>query len=165
MKKQLKRRVIAVAIAMVAVIAVSGVAYAWWSSGGSGDGSAQAGTVTSVIVNQTGTINTLYPGGPAQPIGGTLTNPNPGKVFITSVSATIISVSMLAGHGGTVDCTAADFLLVGTVVVGAEIPNGVTNWGHAATPPVDTMTIQLQNLTHDQDACKGATVNLLISAS
>ena len=37
------RKVISVAIALVAVIAVSGVAYAFWTSSGNGSGSAGAG--------------------------------------------------------------------------------------------------------------------------
>ena len=161
-----KRRLIPVALAIVVLVVGSGVAYAYWTSTGSGDGTAKAAaSVDSLTVTPT-PITNLYPGQDPQPIGGTLGNTNPGPVFVASVSATIDSVDMASGHSLTPDCTKDDFLLSGTATVGADVPGaGSLGWGHAATTPVDTMTIRLQNLGHNQDACKGATVNLKFTIS
>ncbi len=159
-----KRRLVPVALAIVVLVVGSGVAYAFWTAGGTGDGTAKAGTVSSLTVTQTGTVTGLYPGGPALPIGGTLNNPNAGAVFVTSVSATITSVILADGTTGVATtCSAADFTLAPTATVGVEISSGVTSWGHAADPFVDTMSIKLLDTGRNQDACKNATVNLLFT--
>jgi hypothetical protein len=152
-----KRRLIPVAIGLVAVVALSGAAYAFWTSGGTGNGSADVSTTTSVTVNLTSTIDDMYPGDSAQTLSGDFTNPNPGPVFITSVTVSISSVTL--GGLPAPACSAADFTLTGAVMaVGAEIPNGTGgSWGGA--------TIQFNDTASNQDGCKGATVNFAFVAA
>src|SRR5450759_1033138 len=71
MQKHLsKKRVVLAAIVTVALALASGVAYAYWTSGGSGAGSAAAGTTSGITVNQTNSVSGLYPGGPAVALSG-----------------------------------------------------------------------------------------------
>jgi hypothetical protein len=149
-----KRKILPVAIALVAVIAVSGVAYAYWTAGGTGPGSATAGDVSTLTVNQTNTITGLYPGGPAQTLTGDFTNPNTYSVFAGHVTATVGSVT---GNPGT--CPLTDFVVGGTANVSALIPAGANKGAWTG------LTIQLSETGVNQDGCKNATVHLTYSVT
>lgn len=155
MKLQFKRRrLIPVAIAMAAVIAVSGVAYAFWTATGSGAGTVQAGTPSTLTVNQTSTITGLYPGGPAQALSGNFDNPNAYSVYVTSVTA---SVSSISGNPGT--CATTNFVVAGTSNVPGLVPAGTGQGAWSG------LTVQLVETGSNQDGCKGATVHLAYLAS
>ena len=157
-----KRKFIPVAIALVAVIAVSGVAYAYWTAGGSGTGSATAANgVTNLTVNGPTTLTAMFPGDTAQTISGTFDNPNLAATWVNSVTVSI-TVTMAGGAVGA--CNATDFTLANPVAsVNALIPvgNPVGLWGNLAIHP----TIQFNNKPSPQDGCKGATVNLTYTIS
>lgn len=150
-----------VAVAALVVVLLSGatVAYAYWSAGGSGTGSATTGTSTAVTAVQTSTVTDLAPGSAAQSLTGNFTNPNSGQVYVTSVTASISSVTKASGApAGT--CDATDYTLTGaTMSVGAEVPAGTAqgSWTGATIAFNDKGTLQ--------DACKGATVNLAYAVS
>jgi hypothetical protein len=156
MNKHLKRRhLVGIGLAAVALIAASGVAFAYWTANGNGSGSADAAAGTSdITVNLTSTLTPMYPGDSPQTLSGDFDNANSGPVFVSTVTVTIDSVTKDPGApAGT--CDATDFVLSGaTVTVGAQVPagTGVGSWGGA--------TIQFNNKPTNQDACKGATVNL-----
>jgi hypothetical protein len=155
MKQHLrKRRIAPVALAMVALVVVAGVAFAYWTAGGSGSGTASADTAANVTINQTTTLTPMYPGDSAQTISGTFNNTNPGPVYVSTVTASIASVTKAGGApAGT--CDATDFTLANaTATVNAEIPVG--NSQGAWTGP----TIKFNNKGTNQDACKGATISL-----
>jgi hypothetical protein len=164
-----KRRFLPAALAILVLVVGSGVAYAFWTAGGNGKGTADAGTVSSLTVTSD-PIAGLYPGQDPQPIGGTLTNPNSSPVFVTSVSATIDTVDQGPLYTNSKpDCATTDFEVTGTATVGLEVPgkvlllDGTLGWGHAGSPTVDLMTIQLVDTAANQDNCKGATVHLLFT--
>lgn len=164
MNKQLnKRRVIPVAIALMAVVALSGVAYAYWTVGGGGSGAGTAaGGVTGLTVVQDTVLNPMYPGDSIQIISGKFYNTNTGPVYVTTVTASISSVTKATGApSGT--CDATDFTLASAVMtVNAEVPVSAT-----ATTEVGAWTgatIKFNDKTDTiQDACKGATVHLAYS--
>ena len=95
----------------------------------------------------------MSPGDTAQTLSGTFTNTNSGPVYVTSVVASISSVTKAGGApAGT--CDATDYTLANaTMAVGAEVPagTGVGSWSGA--------TIKFNDKVTNQDACKGATVN------
>jgi hypothetical protein len=165
-----KRKFLPVAIALVAVIAVSGVAYAYWTAGGSGTGTAKAaaGTVP-VQAYITSGINPMYPGDSAQTISGDFTNTNSGLVRVSTVTVSISSVILADGTtvGTPATCSAGDFTLANaTSTVNAEIavtvaPAHTGAWGADVTPP----TIKFNDTGANQDACKGATVHFLLAVS
>jgi hypothetical protein len=154
MKRFSRRRLLPAAIGLVAVIAASGVAMAYWTANGNGSGTAAADSGTdAVTVVQTSVLDPMYPGDSPQTISGNFDNGNSGPVFISTVTVSISSVQKATGApAGT--CDATDFALANaTMTVGAEIPVGVGGaWSGA--------TIQFVNKPVNQDACKGATVNL-----
>ena len=146
----------AVAVGAVVSLAIAAAAYAYWTSTGSGSGSASAaGAQSALTVNQTTTLSAMYPGDSAQTISGTFDNPNSGPIFVHTVTAAISSVTKAAG-APTGTCDATDFTLANaTATVDAEIAAG--NAKGAWTGP----TLKFNDkTTTNQDACKGATVNL-----
>ena len=155
------KKIAAVATIAAAVIAGSGAAYAYWTTTGTGTGTVSAAAAaTPVTAVQTSSISTLAPGVAAQTLSGNFTNPNPGPVYITQVVASISSVTK-AGGAPVGTCDATDFTLANaTATVNAEIASGtgVGSW----TGP----TIKFNDKAGaNQNACKGATVNLSYAVS
>jgi hypothetical protein len=153
--KNKKRGLKVVAIAGGLVL-VGGVAFAYWTQGGSGTGSAATGNTVDITVNQTGSaITGLAPGVAAKTLSGNFDNPNSGPVYVTSVTVSIDSIDSPGA------CDPSDFTLTGTTMaVGHEVAkgNGVDAWGGA--------TIAFNDKTNvNQDGCKGATVHLKYTAS
>jgi hypothetical protein len=146
-KKQFRKRlVIPVAVALVAIIAVSGIAYAYWTSGGSGTGGAGVGTSTSLTVSQTlPAPSNLVPGGPAKDVTVHVVNP---ATFSQSFSTVTISVTTLP-----VGC------LVGWFTVTNPTP-ALTVLGAGASTDVTGGQIQMIESGGNQDPCKGASLGL-----
>lgn len=146
----MRKKRTAIAVGILALVAVMG-AYAFWTQGGTGSGSATAGTTSNITVNQTSTVTGLYPGGPAASLSGDFTNPNSGSVNISSVTATVSSVSP-AG------CATSNFSIGGssganTVPVGTN----VGSWSG--------LTIALAETNVNQDVCKGAVATISYTAN
>lgn len=95
-KHSKKRRILPVAIALVAIIALSGVAYAYWTSGGSGNGQAVVGTSASLNVSSDA-VSGLVPDGADHAVTVHITNP---ATFSQSFSAVAISVNAGSLPGG-----------------------------------------------------------------
>jgi hypothetical protein len=149
-----KKRVLT-ALSVVGVLAIAAISYAYWTAGGSGDGTATAGSTEGITVHQTSVLDAMYPGDSAQTLSGDFTNTNDSPAYVATVTASIDSVEKAAGApAGT--CDASDFTLTDEVMtVDAQVPSGTHtgSWSGA--------TIQFNNKTDaNQDACKGATVNL-----
>ncbi len=154
-----KKPLLVVAL-LALLLTVGGVAYAYWSATGSGTGSAATGSTTeTLVVKQTSTVSNLRPGGPAQTLSGNFDNANDEPVYVTSVTASIASVTK--ANGATGSCDASDYTLAGaTMTVNAEVPSGTAQgaWSGA--------TLAFNNkATVNQDACKGATVNLAYTSN
>jgi len=149
-----KRR--SIALAVVAVLALTGGAVAYWTATGAGAGAAQtASSQQALVVKQTSTLTSMYPGDSAQTLSGTFDNPNAGSIYVGTVTASISSVTKAAdAPAGT--CDATDFTLANTTMtVAQQVPagNDKGTWSGA--------TIKFNSKADvNQDACKGATVNL-----
>ena len=106
-------------------------------------------------MNQTSTVTAMAPGVAAQPLSGNFDNPNAGPVFIKTVEATVTST-------GVAGCTAADYTIAGTSVIGSVSPRsrgqrarrrqGVGSWSG--------LTIAFNNTATNQDACKNAVLTI-----
>jgi hypothetical protein len=151
MKRFVSKKVVAVGVTAGLALGIAGGAFAYWTQGGSGTGSATTGTTVDVTVKETVSASDLYPGGPAQPLSGNFDNPNAGAVKVGTVTATLGTLP--AG------CVPADFTISGTGVVDAEIPsgNGVGAWSG--------ISIQMNNTAVNQDACKASTIPLVYTVS
>lgn len=146
------KKVLAVGVAAVTVIS-GGAAYAYWTTTGSGTGSATSDAVTeAVTVLQTSVLTELYPGGAAQTLSGTFSNPNAGAVYVGTVTVAISSVTLATGATGT--CAAADYALdANPMTINADVlADDTSTWSGA--------TLQMNNTGLNQDGCKGATVNV-----
>jgi hypothetical protein len=140
----------AVAVSLIG----SGAAFAYWSAGGSGDGDAQTDTTSqSVVVNQTSTITGLAPGLGAQTLSGDFDNPNSGPVHVGAVSVVVTGTD-------TPGCGPTDYTIGGSAPVNAQVAagDGVGSWSG--------LTIAFNNKAGvNQDACKGAVVELAYSSN
>jgi len=151
-----RSRKIAVAVlAGGASLAIAGAAFAYWTGGGAGTGSATAGTTSSITVNQTSAITGMYPGGPAAALSGNFDNPNSGSVYVTSVSASVHAFSSQA-DGSKPACTQADFAIGGSAPVGAQVASGTAKGSWSG------LTVSMVNGSGNQDNCKGLTVSDIV---
>jgi hypothetical protein len=148
-----RKRGLVGAVAIALLLAAG--AYAYFTAGGSGTGSAPtASGQTALTVNQTTVLTAMYPGDSAQAISGTFGNTNSGLIRVNTVTVSIASVTKATGAvAGT--CDATDYTLADPVMtVNAEVAVGpaVGAWTGATLKFFDKAT--------SQDQCKGATVNL-----
>ena len=136
---------------------VGGAALAYWTQSGSGSGSATADTTAAITVYQTSTVSTLRPGGPSGALSGDFTNPNPGSVTISSITATVDAFSSQTNVAKP-PCTQADFAIGGTS--GSNVvPTGtrVGSWSG--------LTVSLVDNGLNQDNCKVKTVSISYTAN
>ena len=155
-KPNRKKKVVAMTLALMGI---SGVAFAYWTTSGAGDGGASAAaTVSDVTVVQTSTVAGLAPGSGAHALSGTFNNPNTGPVMVGTLTATVDTVTKAVG-AATGDCDADDFTVSAPAVLNVEAdPDDTTTWSG--------LTISFNNKAGvNQDACKDATVTLAYSLS
>lgn len=154
---KLNRKAAAVIGAAFVLIAAAG-AYAYWTTSGSGTGSATTGTNAAVTVTQVGSVTALVPGGTAQAVNFSVTNPKTTPQYVTSVTYSIASIESAPGVAA-VGCTAAaDFTLVQPSSIAADLAAGVTTFSPSGA------TLAMKNTASNQDGCKNVTVNLAFSA-
>jgi hypothetical protein len=147
-----------------------GIAFAYFTNVGAGSGNAGTGSNVPVVVKQTSAVTAMAPGIAPQQLSGNFDNPNSGPVFIKDVTAVVSSVAMV-GTPPAPSCTPTDFVIgVGATVgttqsgttvtgLGVEIPAGTAKGAWSG------LTLQFNNKSTNQDACKGSTVTLTYTAS
>jgi hypothetical protein len=156
------QKVVAGLAAGAAVVASSGVAFAFWSSSGSVDGSSTTTNPASdvIVVAQTTGASNLAPGHAAETLSGTVTNPaaSANKFYVAQVVASIKSVTKDPNAvAGT--CDASDYTLSNaTMTVGSDLaPGASANFSGA--------TLAFNDKATNQDQCKGAIVTITYTAS
>lgn len=161
MRKLSSKKIAAVVIGAVALTG-TGVAYAYWTTSGSGTGS---GTTTAGVKDQLGftqsTLTAMFPGDTAQTLTVTVKNNSTESAYVTAVKAYITT-----NKSG---CTGADFLLGGAAAPSTAAGATALTWTAkdlAAGASQDaTSTIQFNNTSSGQDACKSAAVTINYVAS
>lgn len=156
----------AVAMTVAGVLVGGGVAVAYWTTTGSGTGSAPVGTSTPLTVTQNTTFTSLVPGGTAQGIDFTLNNPSTADVQVTSVVVAVASTSAGAA------CPPANFTIVQPskpsvttpVIVAGSSSESFTS-GAGGEQASTGATLRMDNTASNQDGCKNATVNLTYTVS
>jgi hypothetical protein len=147
-----KRKFIPVAVALVAIIALSGVAYAYWSSTGTGTGSATTGTSVALTAAQTNTITGLVPGGSAE-VDITVHNP---ATFSQSFNAVTIAVTAATGGCDISWFSTTTPTISGPVVLAAG----------ATTAAYTTGSVSMTDLIGtNQNTCKNSTLTLTFTVS
>jgi hypothetical protein len=138
---------------------VIGVAIAAWTSGGSGSGQATAGSATSMTISAGTPSSSLYPTASAD-VAASISNPNPYKVHVSSISLGTVSVD--GGHSG---CNTS------SVTVTSPQDNGGAGWdvspksgGVNGSLNVDLANaISMSNAAND--SCQGATFTVALTAT
>jgi hypothetical protein len=152
MRKFLKHKRLT-ALSVVAVLALAGAAFAYWTGQGSG-GSGTANVGTSGAVTLTPTVTGGITPGNSEPVSFTAANPTNTGIYVSTVH--LGSVTADSAHAA---CTTADFSMA-DVTENHEIPAGAT----AASLPSGG-TLVYADTGVDQSACKGATLTLTLSSS
>jgi hypothetical protein len=152
-----KRRFIALVAALAVVCAGSGLAYAYWTAGGTGVGSATTGTSTNfAVASDPPTGGALTPGGAAQTVAFTVANAGTGGQNLTNVVVTVANADGSAWTA-TAGCSAADYTVGTPTIVYGVIPGA----GHTD----GSVTITMNDLSTNQNACQGVTAPLYFVAS
>jgi hypothetical protein len=154
-KNKSTKRGLKVAAIAGGLVLVGGVAFAYWTQGGSGSGSAQTGTTDTLVIHQTTNVNGLAPGVPAVPLSGTIDNPSDATVHVSTVTVSIASITGAAGP-----CTSADYEILGSPM---SVPQNID--GHSSGTWSGATIAFKNDPLNPQDGCKGATVNLTYTSS
>ncbi|WP_410671670.1 LEA type 2 family protein [Amycolatopsis sp. cmx-4-68] len=144
MRKISKRS--AVVLGAAGVVLVAGVAYAAWTSTGSGSGAVTSTTSASSTIGSDTTGTPLYPGA-AKTFTVTVTNPNAYPVVVNSISAGSSAV--------TGDCAAG-------AVTSAAVSNPT---GTIAAGGTGVYTLTATMAKDAADACQGKTFTLPLTAT
>lgn len=147
--KPRRRPAIIALISLVSVVGIGTAAYAYWTTTGTGQGSATTGDNDPITVVQTSQVVDLAPGSGTQALSGNFNNPNPGPVSVGEVTVTSITTN-------DPGCTEDDYTITGTgTVTGDVVPagDGVGSWGG--------LSIEFFNAPdRNQDACKNETITI-----
>lgn len=160
-----RSRLVVIGTAGAGVVLASGIALAYWSTLGSGTGSAGVGTEAGVSVTQDGTVSNLVPGGSAKPIDFTVTN--------DSATSSVQIRTVVIGFGSfPAGCSAADFSLTQPSKPSTGTPLSIsgggslsfTSAGSGATGGTGAAIVMLDTASN-QDGCKLASLNLTFNVS
>ena len=153
----MKTKLIAVGVG-AATLGLSGVAYAYWTTSGSGTGSATAGSdvaADKIALAQVGSISGFYPGGAAQNIVVKAHNP---AAFSQKVGEVTVTVADSGVAGG---CTASNWQ-----ITNVADSFGILAAGGDSDPAGQTVaTIALKETGVNQDVCKGVTPVLTFTSA
>jgi hypothetical protein len=152
-RKAMIRKRTAVILSAVAVLAVAGIAVAYWTTTGSGSGSGAVATSNGTLVLHGAITGELTPGASAA-VTYTADNANSSSEQVGTVKA-VVSIDEEHANKG---CLASDFTVADTAenqVVAAKA-SGVT-LAHAGS-------IAMADTAANQDACKGATISLALTS-
>lgn len=166
MRTSLKRSA-AVVGAGVLVLGVSGVAFAFWTTDGTGTGSATTGVATKVSVK--GDVpKAMFPGDSAQTITATVTNDGaiaPGTERANANVTTLKAYLTIAPVTAGADCDSTDYLINGVAAAGtatsAQTINVTAKDLKSLESTTGSYTIQFNNkVDKNQNACQGAAVTV-----
>lgn len=183
MSRIIKSRRTKVLLGTVAALAVAVAAIAYWTSSGSGTTTAttKAGNATTFSFGTTNnTPSGLAPGAGAKELTGKVTNSDSDTAYkLQTITATIVSVDKAQGAVGA--CTVDDYRLsdLHAATGDAWVISNTSETSHsdkAVFSPQDDLAagadrsfgdlgVELLDQSHNQDGCKGATVNIGYAAA
>lgn len=134
--------------AAIACLAISGAAFAYFTTTGSGTATGTVGTSTELAI--TGNVTDLLYPGTSSEVTFSVDNTSTGNQFV----GTITLVSVTAADAG---CLGSWFSMA-DVVANQDVDPG----GEAITA---TGTITMENAATNQDACKNATLTLNLTSN
>ena len=158
-RSMLTKKRMLTAFAAVGVLAVAVTAFAYWTTSGSGTGSATAGSDAGVTASGN-PADGIYPGS-SVPVTTTVTNSSSSQSqFVTNLHVTI---SIDSAHA-TAGCLASWFTYKADSQASGSDTNPRTVALNTELAPSGNMTVDghvfMSNPNTNQDSCKGATINL-----
>jgi hypothetical protein len=148
-----------------ALLLGGGAAYAYWTTTGSGTGSATAGTTATFTVASVTTGDALSPNGPTQTAAFTITNPGSGAQQVKQVVVSILKADGSAWNG-VAGCSADDYSVGGGAAGVPKTIDVTENLAAGATSAIShSVTIRMIDDGTEQDGCKGVTAPLHYAVS
>lgn len=147
----MKKRILVLGV--VAVMAVAGVAIAYWTTTGSGEGSGSVAASNGTLTLHGSITNALTPGG-SSPVAFTADNGGSSSLQVGTVKA---EVSIDAEHAEK-GCKASDFTIADTE------ENQVIAAKSSKVALAHDGTIEMADTGVSQDGCKGAEISLALSS-
>lgn len=147
-----KKRVAAIGVVTAATLVGGGVAFAYWTNGGTGTGEVATGTTTDTLTITASGPTGMVPGGTPKELVLTVSNPN--------LNAPVqLTERLLSLDSGTIKCGATTvdddwFILTADEITSVTpVPAG----GSAVLNPSGVF-LQMVNDDENQDVCKAKTV-------
>jgi hypothetical protein len=150
-----KKRVAILGV-VIAALAISAVAVAYFTTGGSGTGSATVGTSSSALITQTNTLSALYPS-TSQTVNLDIKNTGTGSQFVNKVHLDSIAADAahascdVSSSGANAAFTMADVTVGQTLAAGATVSK--------------SGSLAMNDTGVSQDSCQGATLTLTFSSN
>ncbi|MDX6274828.1 MAG: hypothetical protein QOJ92_2038 [Frankiales bacterium] len=154
------KKLTAVVAGTAAAVALSGVAYAYWTTTGSGaSGAGSTGTSSALTLHATTDASQLTPGGTTSVVSFTADNPNTGHQYVTSVS--LASVEAWTDAARTISAATCDVtkFSMATVTENQDIPSG------NGTALTNSGELKLNNAAVSQDGCKSVFLTLHLTSN
>jgi hypothetical protein len=177
MKRFMTKKVLVVGVAVAVLLGVGGAAFAYYTSNGSGTGSAATGDASPLHV----VLGTLT-GGPLFPtivadgnavvdtVPYTVTNPGEGDVNLNTVVIEVTPGFSYVDGAGDPACTAADFSINGQAVGTPATLTGLNKTlnGLSDAPNnayTGSFTIEMVENGANQDSCQSGSVPLTVTVN
>jgi hypothetical protein len=151
-----------VALGVVAVLAVTGAAYAYFTSTGSGTGNATVGASTAFTVAVAApTGGLLYPGSGTDTLSYTVHNPSAGAQNLSGTTAVVASSGGNITQSGTpvTGCLSSWFTATNTA---PTLPQDLAG---GATSTAGSVAVTMSDSGTNQNPCVSATPDITVSAS
>jgi len=146
-----------IALGILGIFALGGAAYAYFTTTGSGTGTAQVGTSSLITVNATVTPDAsgLVPGGIAATVNFAATNPSAGHQRVGTITlATVTAYTDVTHAALATGCDTTKFTMT-PVVSNEDVPTA----GPTTLSATGTLVF-VNNPSASQDACKNANLQL-----
>lgn len=147
-----KKRTFAV-LGVIAILAVAGVAVAYWTTSGSGNGSGAVAASNGTLALHGSITSPLTPGSTSS-VSLTADNANSSSEQVGTVHA-VVSIDEAHAKAG---CEASDF------TIGDTAENQVIPANSGGVALAHSASITMADTAANQDACKGAEVSLALTS-
>jgi hypothetical protein len=151
-------RKLVVVLAAVVVLVLSSIVLAAWSTSGSGNGYAKAGTASALVIGDASASTTadLYPGATGGSVMLKVTNPNPFPVRITAVTLQ---------SGGTITSNKGSACDASTGVTFTNKSGLTLDLAASATNQVFTLTNAVSMSNASDNTCQGAVFTIPVDVT
>jgi hypothetical protein len=140
-------------LGVIAVLAVAGIAVAYWTASGSGSGTGKVAESNGTL-SLSGTISNELSPGSTSPVTFTASNSGTSSLQVGTITS-VVSIDEAHANAG---CEASDFTINPTEE-NQTIAAGASNVALGTNG-----SITMADTSANQDACKGATVTLSLSS-